>query len=140
MDQETELVLSHSSGTSGTMSFLPRSRNEWNKQTRVLASAVREASDGKSDEIFCVYPYFRSGASAHLRMNDFTVRHIVGDEAHFLAAYPERMSSDVLYLAARIRAARAKGELDRLEINPALLARLEENEQLQKDMQAHLGD
>ena len=140
MDQETELVLSHSSGTSGTMSFLPRSRNEWDKQTKVLASAVKEAAGGDSDEIFCVYPYFRSGASAHLRMNDFTVRHIVGDEAHFLAAYPERMSSDVLYLAARIRAAQAKGELDRLEINPALLARLKESEQLQADMQSHLGN
>ena len=33
-------------------------------------------------------------------------------------AYPATLSTDVLFLGARIRAAHAKGTLDRLEISP----------------------
>jgi hypothetical protein len=44
------------------------------------------------------------------------------------------MSSDATYLAARMRAAAARGELDRLEISPALLARRAEFEREQREL------
>ena len=141
MDRETPLRLSHSSGTSGTMSFLPTSKRELDKQAQAMAARVKASSSNKSDsEIYCVYPYFRSGGAAHLRFNDSVIEHIVGDEAHFIAAYPERMSSDVLYLAAKIRAAQARGDLDRLKPNPELMERLREFEKLQQNMEAYLSE
>ena len=48
------------------------------------------------------------------------------------------MSSDVLYLAARIRAAQSRGALDRLEISDEMLARKKEFEELEADMPDHL--
>ncbi|MGN6763342.1 MAG: class I mannose-6-phosphate isomerase, partial [Leifsonia sp.] len=45
-----------------------------------------------------------------------------------------RVSSDAMYLAGRLRAAAARGELDSLEINPALRVRREEFEREQREM------
>lgn len=140
MDRDSELRICHSSGTTGTMSFMPTSYREWDKYGRAVATIARDCLDDFESELYCIYPYFRDGASTLLRMNDVTVKYIARDEEHFLAAYPERMSSDVLYLAARIRAAKAKGELDRLHVNDNLLQRFKEFEALQNNMPAHLDD
>jgi hypothetical protein len=48
------------------------------------------------------------------------------------------MSSDAMYLAGRLRAAEARGELDRLELNPALHARRAEFEREQRELQQGL--
>lgn len=145
MDRESPLRITHSSGTTGVMSFLPTSKVEWDKFGRaqridtlhVFGDASSEADD--ADDLYCVYPYFRDGGSTHLRVNDNVVKFLLnGDESRFISAYPTRMSSDVLYLAARLRAAQARGELDRLQISPRLLARRKEFEALEAQMPAHL--
>lgn len=144
MDNESPLKLSHSSGTSGVMSFLPVSKTESDRFGHMMSVQVLQkfgdlAPDENEDrEIYCITPYFRSGGSAHLRNNDNTVKFVVGSEDNLIAAYPVRMSSDVLYLAAKIRAASARGELDRLEISPSLLKRKKEFEQLEAQMPEHL--
>jgi hypothetical protein len=142
MDRESPLTISHSSGTSGTMSFLPTSKAEWEKFGRLqqvcLLQAFREQEQGEPRELYCVYPYFRDGGSAHLRTNDMLVKHVLGSEDRFIAAYPGRMSSDVLYLAGKLRAAQARGDLDRLQIPARLLRRKQEFEALQASMPAHL--
>ena len=137
LDKETELYVAFSSGTSGVMSFIPATRREWVTRIKQMKASLNDHVDDPDGEIYCVYPFFRTGGG-HTRMNDFTVEYIVGDEAHFVAAYPGRLSADVLYLAARLRAAKAKGKLDSLEITPALLDQVKDYEQLQKDMPAYL--
>jgi hypothetical protein len=143
MDDESPLEICHSSGTSGTMSFLPCSKAEWDKYGKTVRTTLLQQFGAKVDppgsvEIYCVHPYFRSGGSAHLRFNDLTAKFIVGSEERLLAAYPARMSSDVLYLSAKMRAAQAKGELDRLRISPKLLERKREFVELEASMPAHL--
>ncbi|MDE2930672.1 MAG: hypothetical protein OXQ27_07085 [Chloroflexota bacterium] len=139
MDRKSELEICHSSGTSGTMSFLPTSKKEWDKFTRGTRTTVRSRlADPDDNEFYCIYPYYRDGASSHLRINNYCIKHILGDESRFYSAYPGWMSSDVLYLAAKVRAAKANGELDRVNINPALMQRLREFEELQQNMPAHL--
>ena len=140
LDAETGLEICHSSGTSGTMSFNPTSKREQDKFIRELVAAIKDRSDGSDEPWYVVHPYFRSGGSAHLRPWTSYCEYLAdGDESRLITAYPTRMSSDVLYMAAKIRAAKAQGNLDRLEVNPELMGRLKEFEALQKEMPNHLN-
>src|SRR5581483_12298644 len=105
MDRESPLTLLLSSGTTGTMSLIPVSKAEYDKFGRMLRVTClqqfgKPKTFGPEDEIFCIYPNFRYGTSAHLRTNDLIVKYIAGDEAHLFTAYPGKMSADVLFLAA----------------------------------------
>ena len=67
------------------------------------------------------------------------LKHLInGDESRLHAAYPGAMSYDALYLAGRMRAAQANGELDKLEVNSSLMKRREEFEALDREMPAQL--
>jgi hypothetical protein len=129
-----QLRISHTSGTSGTLSFLPHGVREWEKTCE-----IRRLHTGDTDGLHVLYPYYRSGYLSHVRANDFIIRTLLPDESHFHAAYPATLSSDVLHLGARIRAAHAKGTLDRLEISPALIAKKKHHDRLQADMPRHLA-
>ena len=144
MDRESPLMIMHSSGTSGTMSFLPVSKAEWDKFGRALRVTFLQnfgddPTKATSGEPFhAIYPYFRHGGAGHVRMCELYVNHICGSEERLHTAYPGRMSSDLLYMGAKIRAAQAKGQLDRLKISPALLARKAELGAIQAAMPEHL--
>jgi len=135
-----ELRVSYTSGTSGTLSLLPHSTSEGMKSllTKRMTLEIITAPDEPLPELHVVYPFFRSGRMSHLRGNDATVKYMLKGEEYFHAAYPQRMSADVQYLAARIRGAQAKGTLDRLKVNPAVLAKKAEFDKLQADMPKHL--
>src|SRR5690606_17351218 len=128
-----ELAVSYTSGTSGTLSLLPHSRSEGRKSLvlKRMTLGVISAPDEELPELHVVYPFFRYGRMSHLRGNDATVKYMLKGEDYFHAAYPLRMSADVQYLAARIRAATARGTPDRLKINPAVLAKEEACDKLQ---------
>ena len=140
MESETPLRLTHSSGSSGTMSFLPHSADEYDAlgQTMMVGNLQRFGESPSDDPIHVIFPHFRSGYSSMLRGNDIIVKHIAKGEDNFHAAYPDHMSSDVLYLAARIRAAQAKGALDRLKISDEMMARKKEFEKIEADMPARI--
>ncbi|WP_371318050.1 hypothetical protein [Pseudomonas sp. PDM31] len=136
-----ELRISHSTGTSGTVSFLPHSQSEIDKSGAMKQMSVWNLGGplrGERPELHVAYPFFRSGYSAHLRGNEGVVNHLLRGEEYFHAAYPAKISSDVLYLSARIKGAQAKGTLDRLKVSPAILARKEEHDAIQAKMPAHL--
>ena len=145
MDEESPLVIQHSSGTSGVMSFLPCSSREWDKHGECIrvSSLQTFGEDPKQvykDEFNVIYPSFRSGGSGHARTAKLFAKHIAGTEDRLFTAYQGRMSSDVMYLAAKVRAAQAKGELHRLKISPALLAKKGEYEKLAADMPVYLAN
>jgi len=136
MESQTPLRLTHSSGTSGTMSFLPHSADEYDAlgQTMMVCNLQRFGESRSDDPIHVIFPHFRSGYGSMLRGNDVIVKYIARCEANFHAAYPGHMSSDVLYLAARIRAAQARGALDRLKINDEMMARKKAFEKIEAEM------
>lgn len=143
MDEHSPINIVNSSGTSGTMSFLPTSKREWAKFGDHQMVNMQRFGDAptpsvENEEIWAIFPSFRKGASAFVRNNDNTVQYITCSEERLLTAYPGRMSSDMLYLAGRIQAAQKRGDLDRLVIAPEMLARKEEYEALQKDMPRHM--
>ena len=82
-----------------------------------------------------IWPNFSSGKLGHLRMAAMLREHFTGgDPSRFHALYGDAVSTDLMFLASKLRAAASRGELDRVEIDPALLARKEEFEALQARM------
>jgi hypothetical protein len=131
MDSKTELRIKHSSGTTGKLSFVPRTLSE----TEATAKGWRRAFEGFGEEphadalagfeeLQVLLVGYRRGALAYPRMMDAAVHWLyAGDESKVIASNPGRMSADVLSLGGRLKAAEDKGELGRLQVSPALLAR-----------------
>lgn len=136
-----QLCISHTSGTSGTLSFLPNSTREYEKAVAVrrMFAWKQQGPDSPHPDMHTAYPYYRKGYLSHLRGNVALMKLLLPSEANFHAAYPETLSSDVLHLGAKVRAAQSKGTLDRLVISPALLAKKKVFDQLQAQMPQHLA-
>jgi hypothetical protein len=138
LDAETELRVAHSSGTTGTMSFLPRSAHEWDRMFEGARCGMFQFSDpsgaggAHEGEYFdLIWPLYRHGRSAIMRMPEMGMKHLLGSERRLHALRPGRMSSDAMLVAARLR---ARGELDQLDVNPALRERRAEFEREQREM------
>ncbi|MHB8693728.1 MAG: long-chain-fatty-acid--protein ligase [Solirubrobacteraceae bacterium] len=144
LDSRTELRVSHSSGTTGAMSFLPRSLGDWDRMGEAMRCGLFQFSDplGERDhagEYFnLIWPLHRYGRVGITRVPELTTAHLLGPEERIHALREGRLSSDSMFLAARVRAAAARGELDQLQINPALRARREEFEREQREVQQSL--
>jgi hypothetical protein len=139
MDAQTPLRVCHSSGTSGSFSLVPWTQAEFD--TLGAAFAAVFIQDFGVDEdcrqtapIEVVFPYFRHGSAMVTRLNDAIATHVAKGEEHFHAALPSRLSSDVMYLAGRLREANAKGTVRQLNPDPSLLARKEEFDALLTSM------
>ena len=142
MDREIpELCLSHTSGTSGTLSFLPCSTREFEKaaEVRKLYAWNMTGADTPDPRLHTADPYYRKGYLSHLRGMGALARVLLPDLSHFHPAYPSTLSSDVLRLGARLRAAHNNGTLDRLVIAPELLAKKKAFDQQQAEMPQHLA-
>lgn len=130
LDAQTPIRVIHSSGTTGKLSFLPRTAIE----NRRAAIGFQRAYEGFADEPNapliglkdCPYivPTYRKGAMGLSRSVQNLICNLYdGDESMVLTLSPGRMSADMLSLSGRIRVAESKGEAGRLQISPALLAR-----------------
>ncbi|MHB8691535.1 MAG: hypothetical protein ACYDHH_09845 [Solirubrobacteraceae bacterium] len=144
LDARTVLRVAHTSGTSGTISFLPWSQTELEMFIGLLAIVFTQEfgtdEDGRGrSAIDVLFPYFRSGGTMATRQNDATEKLIARGREQFHAVFEGRVSSDVLYLAARLRYATARGQVNTVEVDPALLARKDELEQLLATMPESVG-
>lgn len=127
---EHGMIIGHSTGTTGKLSFIPRSKVEWPAWQAAYFHAMRAAigldpRDVQLPQI--ALSGYRSGHQMMTKMGKLFSQREAGGEAnrHLLYDYP--LSSDLLSLAARLQAAEERGELDQLEIDPKLL---EERKQL----------
>ena len=135
LDEQTELRVSHSSGTTGKLSLLPRTAADFDRLTRTTKCGLFD-STGPDDDGFCdvIWPTFRHGRQAVLRAADFHVKYYAGSEDRLHALHPGTMSADVMALAGRLRAAASRGELEELEASLGLRERRAEVVALQEAM------
>jgi hypothetical protein len=126
LDEHTSLRVITTSGTTGTMSFLPTSTVEL-ESGAWLADLVEEAGHRE-----VVWPNFRRGPASWGRAAEFLERRVAGGPERFHALHPGRMSADLLLLAARLRAAQVRGE--RLDVDESLLTRRPEFEAQQREI------
>lgn len=139
LEESTGLSVTHSSGTSGTMTFLPRTGDGYRIISEVFGMTSREFNGlddrpkarGEPWETF--YLGFNGGRSHAGRAALWARDNFAQSDDHFHTLYDVPMSSDVMFIAARVRRAAARGELAQLEISPALKARQAEFEATQRD-------
>jgi hypothetical protein len=143
LQQQTPLDVATSSGSSGTCSFYPKSKRDYaiSMQGMRVQLAQRfgiEPTEADiSGKINVLTPLYRDGHASTGRFAQY-IKDIFcrGDESSLHTAFPFKISSDMMWLAARVRAAAARGDASRVEVPPALLARRAEWEQAQRNMPA----
>lgn len=139
LDEQTPLQPITSSGTTGTLSIIPKTKHSGSYAMKVARDfsfqkfGVEPSPADLQPEVDVIWPNHADGKLGHLRMANLTRTEFTGgDESRFHALYSEAVSTDVMFLASKMRAAASRGELDRLEIDPKLLARKDEFMALQE--------
>jgi hypothetical protein len=122
---EHGMIVGHSTGTTGKLSFIPRSRVEWPAFAAAYFVAVTAAIgfDQRYEKIHSIATGYRKGHQMMIKMTRLMAEASASGEVERDVLYDHGMSSDLLSLAGRFRAAEAKGELDQLEIDPELIER-----------------
>lgn len=130
LDRETPLMVSHSSGTSGTVSFLPILAEDFRRSAScwpvmfLQKFGEPQSYHGECPNLNIVAFEYRSSRRSSGRYSDFLCEFIAGGEERYHALHPTKMSADMMYLAGKIRLAQAKGQsLESLEISPKLMER-----------------
>jgi hypothetical protein len=130
LDANTEIRVKHSSGTTGKLSFVPRCVSEMD----TVAKGFMRFFEGFGDEpdahlhdfetLPVIHAGYRHGAMGQARLLDAVTRYFHnGDDSWVTTSNPGRLSADVLSIGGRIQGAEQRGELGKLKISPALLAR-----------------
>jgi hypothetical protein len=128
IDEQTPLDLAYTSGTTGTMSFIPWFNTELLRRARLHRMGEVQVPNRPPTEIQLSAPYHHIATPMKHRNQYFTEVFTGGDPAY---AHPRRTrpsDADLLWLAARIRMAQMRGDASRIEVPGPLLARRSELE------------
>ncbi|MCW2794995.1 hypothetical protein [Nocardioides sp.] len=133
LDETTPLEVITSSGTTGTLSIIPKDKDSAT-QGMILWRMCLFQTFGKEPTpeelnpvVEVIWPNFASGKLGHLRIASMLKKSFTGgDESKFHPLYTDAIDTDLMFLASKMRAAASRGELDRLVIDPALTARKDE--------------
>ena len=133
LDEQTPLEVITSSGTTGTLSILPKDKHGaregmvlW-KICLFQTFGVEPTAEQLNPAVEVIWPNYASGKLGHLRIANMLKGGFTGgDESRFHALYSDAIDTDLMFLASKMRAAASRGELDRLVIDPALAARKDE--------------
>lgn len=131
LDDHSELRVITSSGTTGTISIIPKDKAGGFYGMRLwrlfLFQRFGEEPPAEEPTVDVIWPNYAKGKLGHLRMVELLKNEFTGnDESRFHALYSDAISTDLMFLASKLRAAASRGELDRLEIDPKLMARKDE--------------
>ncbi len=141
VQSETPLDVATSSGTSGTLSFFPKTKSDYQLSVRgfrvqsLQAFGADPSHDDLEAKIHVVIPGFRDGHSSIGRYPHY-YREVfaLGDDAFLHTANQHKISTDLMWLAGRLRAAAARGDASRVDAPKNLLARRGELEQMQREL------
>lgn len=120
---ETGMLVGHSSGTTGKLSFVPRSQVEFPAWQRSYYEAQRSCTgvDAFTDKVETFFPGYQGGHQMMMKMLSLFNIPAAGGPEHYHTLYQGHISSDLMSLAGRMQAAEDRGELDKLGLDPALL-------------------
>ncbi len=151
LDNNTEVRVLHSTGTSGKLSFLPRGTTEmklmvigWRRLfDRYRAEPPRMGAP--LEEAPTIFVQYRKGGMAQHRLLDYLQEYLYGgDASKIVTTNPSRFSADAASIGGRLRVAEAKGELGKIQISPKLMSRrdafVKEQEKSSGYMDAFLQD
>jgi hypothetical protein len=125
---EHGMLIGTSSGTTGKLSFVPRSKVELPSWRHSYFEAQRATTgvDAYTDHVETFFPGYRGGHHMLLKMLSLFNIPAAGGPEHYHTLYQTHIPSDLMSLAARMQAAEDRGELAQLGLDPALLRAREE--------------
>ena len=123
LEGQSELMVVHSSGTTGKLSFMPRSHPDMENYKNGLYMMF-ECTTGinfHEERVPIFFPGFRGGRQLAQRVIAHFGPQMAGSDEEFHTAFPGFMSADFMSLAGRVKAAKAKGELGKFQLIKALV-------------------
>lgn len=140
---ETEVDPITSSGSTGTMSFTPRDKSDWRTQIlggfriQLLQTFGEPPSKADLDEpIYVPWSTHPDGHTGLFRTAHYMHEYMaMGCDDHFYPMYDTAGDTDVMYLAAQLRAAQARGD-NRVNVPQSLLDRRAEIEAMEREKPA----
>lgn len=136
------MLIGHSTGTTGKLSFVPRSQTERPTWTATYFECVTAASgvDPRKVQMHSFFPGYRFGHHMMVKMVTMFAQASLGGLANHHTLYDYGVSSDLMSLAGRLQGARDSSELERLELDPRLLAQRQELIERSRHRDADLED
>lgn len=139
--EETPLDVGASSGSSGTASFYPKSKRDYRISMTGLRVQLAQkfGEDPKAgdidDKIHAIIPLYKDGHASMGAFGKYSCEVFAkGDPDFWHYCFDFKLSSDLMWLAARLRAAQATGDVSKVDVPESLLARRAEWEEQQKNM------
>ena len=139
------MLVTYSSGTTGKLSFVPRSWDEFGPWRAHFYSANRASSgiDFNVTRLPTFFPGYRGGYQTMLKMMSLFNVEMAGGPEHYYTLYDTHIPADLMALSGRLQAAEDKGEIERLGLDPALLQQrrtmLEQGRRREQDLQRWFG-
>ena len=139
---EFGMLVTTSSGTTGKLSFVPRSQTEypaWEASYMQMLHASLGV-DPYTDKVETFAPSYRGGHQTALKVPMMFNTFAAGGAEHYHTLYQTHMSADLMSLAGRMQAAEDRGELEKLGLDPALLSARQDMIALAKRRSQDLAD
>lgn len=143
--EEFGMLVTYSSGTTGKLSFVPRSRDElapW-RESYFNVNRATGGVDPRKVKIPTFYPGYRGGYQTMLKMLTLFNVEMAGGDEHFHTLYDSHIPADLMALSGRMQSAEDRGEIGRLGLDPALIEQrrtmLEQGKRREQDIEAWFG-
>lgn len=133
------MLVTYSSGTTGKLSFVPRSYDEFGPWKFHFFSVNYAASGVNAWEtkLPTFFPGYRGGYQTMLKMMSLFNVEMAGGDANYHTLYDTHIPADLMALSGRLQSAEDKGEVASLGLDPALL---EQRQQMLAQGRARDGD
>ena len=117
------MLVTYSSGTTGKLSFVPRSKDEFGPWKFHFYNVNYAASgvDAWTTKLPTFFPGYRGGYQTMLKMMSLFNVEMAGGEEHYHTLYHTHIPADLMALSGRLQAAEDKGEVAALGLDPALI-------------------
>lgn len=139
------MLVTYSSGTTGKLSFVPRSWDEFGPW-RAHFFNVNHACSGVNPhetKLETFFPGYRGGYQTMLKMMSLFNVEMAGGADHYHTLYDSHIPADLMALSGRLQSAEDKGEVASLGLDPALLDQrrqmLEQGRRREQDMELWFG-
>jgi hypothetical protein len=121
--EEHGMIIGHSTGTTGKLSFVPRSQTEWPAWSNGYFELMRclTGVDFRTEKIPYLTANYRRGHQMMMKMVYLFASASAGGQENRHCLYEHSVSADLLSLMGRFKVAEERGELDKLVIDKRLL-------------------
>jgi len=136
------MLVTYSSGTTGKLSFVPRSYDEFGPWKFHFFNVNKAGTgvDAWVTKLPSFMPGYRGGYQTMLKMMDLFNVDMAGGPENYYTLYNSHVPADLMALSGRLQAAEDKGEVAALGLDPALLEQrqqmLEQGRRREADMEA----